>query len=65
MTLEQILAQKQQTAEGVKSCESIFALATAHGVDMPITEHVVALVHMGMTPGEMVRSLMSRDLGSE
>ena len=65
LTLEQILAQKQQTAEGVKSCESILDLAQHHGVDMPITEHVVALVHKGMTPGEMVRSLMSRDLGSE
>ena len=64
-TLEDILAQKQQTAEGVKSCRSILDLARKHDVDMPITEHVVAVVHEGMTPREMVRGLMSRETKSE
>jgi glycerol-3-phosphate dehydrogenase (NAD(P)+) len=64
-TLEEILAQKQQTAEGVKSCRSILALATKHDVDMPITQHVVSLCHEGMTPSEMVQSLMRRDTRSE
>ena len=64
-TLEQILAQKQQTAEGVKSCRSILDLARSHGVDMPMTEHVVSVVHDGMTPLDMVRSLMGRDTTSE
>jgi glycerol-3-phosphate dehydrogenase (NAD(P)+) len=64
-TLEEILAQKQQTAEGVKSCRSILALAQKHDVDMPITEHVVALCHEGMRPVEMVKSLMRRDTRSE
>ncbi len=64
-TLEDILAQKQQTAEGVKSCRSVLDLARKHDVDMPITEHVVAVVHHGMTPQEMVRGLMSRDPKSE
>jgi glycerol-3-phosphate dehydrogenase (NAD(P)+) len=64
-TLEEILAQKQQTAEGVKSCRSILDLARKHDVDMPITEHVVAVVHEGMTPREMVRGLMSRETKSE
>ena len=64
-TLEEILAQKQQTAEGVKSCRSILALAHEHDVDMPITDHVVKLCHEGMTPVEMVKSLMRRDTKSE
>ena len=64
-TLEQIQAQKTQTAEGVKSCRSILDLAWKHDVDMPITEHVVKVVHEGMTPQEMVRSLMSREAKSE
>ncbi len=64
-TLVEILAQKQQTAEGVKSCRSILDLARKHDVDMPITEHVVAVVHEGMTPTEMVRGLMSREAKSE
>jgi glycerol-3-phosphate dehydrogenase (NAD(P)+) len=64
-TIEEILGQKQQTAEGVKSCRSIHALAQKHDVDMPITAHVVALCHEGMTPVEMVKSLMGRDTKSE
>ncbi len=64
-TLEQILARKSQTAEGVKSCRSILDLARKHDVDMPITEHVVAVVHEGMTPTDMVRGLMRREAKSE
>jgi glycerol-3-phosphate dehydrogenase (NAD(P)+) len=64
-TLEEILARKQQTAEGVKSCRSILDLARKHDVDMPITEHVVKVVHEGMTPQEMVRGLMQRETKSE
>jgi glycerol-3-phosphate dehydrogenase (NAD(P)+) len=64
-TVEEILSQQQQTAEGVKSCRSILALAHKHDVDMPITDHVVKLCHEGMTPAEMVRSVMRRDIKSE
>ena len=63
-TLEQILASKT-TAEGVKSCRSILDLAWKHDVDMPITAHVVAVVHDGMSPQEMLRGLMSRGAKSE
>ena len=64
-TLEQLLAQKQQTAEGVKSCRSILDLARKHDVDMPITEQVVAVVHEGKQPKDMVRALMTREAKSE
>jgi glycerol-3-phosphate dehydrogenase (NAD(P)+) len=49
----------------VKSCRSILDLARKHDVDMPITEHVVAVVHEGMTPKDMVRGLMRREAKSE
>ena len=64
-TVEEILAHQHQTAEGVKSCRSILALARKHDVDMPITDHVVRLCHEGMTPVEMVKSVMRRDIKSE
>lgn len=64
-TLEDILSRRQQTAEGVKSCRSILDLAGKHDVDMPITEHVVKVVHEGMIPREMVRGLMARDTKAE
>ena len=64
-SLEQLLSRKSQTAEGVKSCRSILDLARKHDVLMPITEQVVAVVHEGSTPADMVRALMSREAKSE
>ena len=64
-TLAGVLAQQHQTAEGVKSCRSVLDLARRHGVDMPITEHVVAVVHEGMSLADLVRGLMSRDAKGE
>lgn len=51
---------RQQTAEGVKSCASILDLARAHGVDVPITEQVVRVVHEGVSPQDMVGVLLGR-----
>jgi len=65
MALEEVVAATRQTAEGVKSARSILALATAHGVDMPIVEHVVAAVHDGLPPAEIVSRIMSRSAKSE
>ncbi|MCU1691256.1 MAG: hypothetical protein JWM64_347 [Frankiales bacterium] len=64
-SLQDILARKQQTAEGVKSCRSILDLARKHDVDMPITEQVVAVCHDGLSPREVIRRLMSRETRSE
>jgi glycerol-3-phosphate dehydrogenase (NAD(P)+) len=65
MTLEEVVAATRQTAEGVKSAQSILALARTHHVDMPIVEHVVAAVHDGLPPQEIVRRIMSRSAKSE
>ena len=54
------IAVTRQTAEGVKSCESVLELARRHGVEMPITEVVVGVVHDGMPPAEAGELLMSR-----
>ena len=60
MTVEEVVAATRQTAEGVKSCESILDLARHHGVDVPIIENVAAVVHDGRTPEEVVTALMTR-----
>jgi glycerol-3-phosphate dehydrogenase (NAD(P)+) len=65
MTLDEVVRATRQTAEGVKSCEAILALGRRHGVEMPITEHVVAAVHDGLPPEEIVRRIMSRTAKSE
>ncbi|MGH3744425.1 MAG: NAD(P)H-dependent glycerol-3-phosphate dehydrogenase [Mycobacteriales bacterium] len=64
-TVAEVVAVTSQTAEGVKSCRAILDLAVAHGVDMPITQAVVHVVDDGMTPGDMLRSLMSREVKPE
>jgi glycerol-3-phosphate dehydrogenase (NAD(P)+) len=64
-TIDDILADTHQVAEGVKSCKSVEDLARKFDVSMPITEHVVSVVHDGMQPRDMVRSLMSREATSE
>ena len=60
MTVDEVAASTRQVAEGVKSCQSIMDLAHAHDVEMPIVEHVAALVRSEMTPREMLTSLVSR-----
>lgn len=65
MTVAEVAAVTRQTAEGVKSCRSILDLARSAGVDMPITEAVVSVVHEGRTPQEMLRGLLSRGTTSE
>ncbi|HLZ36414.1 MAG TPA: NAD(P)H-dependent glycerol-3-phosphate dehydrogenase [Mycobacteriales bacterium] len=61
LTLEQVMATMRQTAEGLKSCRSILDLARKHDVDVPIVEHVVAVVDEGVAPWAMVPSLMGRE----
>jgi len=64
-TLAQAQVATRQTAEGVKSCRSVLELARRTGVDVPITEAVEKVCYSDMTPQEMLRSLMARDMKSE
>ncbi|HEU0128023.1 MAG TPA: NAD(P)H-dependent glycerol-3-phosphate dehydrogenase, partial [Pseudonocardiaceae bacterium] len=59
-SVDEIAASTRQVAEGVKSCESIRDLATRHGVEMPIVEHVATLIRGELSPHEMMISLISR-----
>lgn len=64
-TLAETIAMTRQTAEGVKSCQSVADLARRHGVDMPITETVVDIVHNEKPPVVAVKELMSRSAKPE
>ncbi|WP_030267028.1 NAD(P)H-dependent glycerol-3-phosphate dehydrogenase [Streptomyces violens] len=65
MSLEETIAVTKQTAEGVKSCESVLDLARRHGVEMPITETVVSIVHDAKPPLVALKELMSRSAKPE
>jgi glycerol-3-phosphate dehydrogenase (NAD(P)+) len=60
MSVEEVVALTNQTAEGVKSCQSILELAQHHGIDVPIIENVAAVVHDGRAPDHVADLLMSR-----
>lgn len=64
-SLEEVEAMTSQTCEGVRSCAPILELARRHDVDMPITEQVVAVVHGGQQPREVLAALMSRATRAE
>ena len=60
-----ILAGMTMVAEGVKSCPSVLDLARRHGVEMPITEQIVAVCHHGKSAADALGALMQRSRKSE
>lgn len=65
LTVAETIESTKQTCEGYKSCQPILALARTHGVDMPITEQVVEVVHHGRSPKSMAAAFMARDTKRE
>jgi glycerol-3-phosphate dehydrogenase (NAD(P)+) len=64
-TPEQIAASTQMVAEGVKTAKSAWQLAQRHGVDVPITSQVHAIIYKGKAPKQAVRDLMTREAKPE
>jgi len=64
-TLDEVVASLGHVAEGVYSARTVAHRAAALGVDMPITQAVVALLDAKMRPAEAVAALMGRDPAAE
>jgi glycerol-3-phosphate dehydrogenase (NAD(P)+) len=64
-TIEQITAEMNMVAEGVKSSPSVVELAHRFGVEMPISEQVVAVCHQGIDAKDAMLALMTRQPKSE
>lgn len=64
-TLEQIVADLNMVAEGVKSSQAVVALGRQHGVEMPIVEAVAHVIHGEMTVDEAIADLLRRETGFE
>ncbi|MHA7264020.1 NAD(P)H-dependent glycerol-3-phosphate dehydrogenase [Arthrobacter sp. TMN-37] len=65
LTLEQVTVRMNQTAEGIKSAQAVLDLATQLGVDMPITENVVAVLQGSISVLDLGPRLLARDLKPE
>ena len=59
-SIDDIIAEMNQVAEGVKSCRTVLELAEENGVDMPIASEVVGVVHGGRSAIDAYRGLLSR-----
>lgn len=64
-TLNEVLAGMVMVAEGVTTCRSARELAHKHGVDMPITEAVYAVLFENLPARTAVTELMTRPLKAE
>lgn len=60
-SLDEILEGMTAVAEGVRTTEAVHELARRHGVEMPITAEVHAILQEGRDPREAVRNLMLRE----
>lgn len=63
--LATILSELGHVAEGVSSARATLTLARMHGVEMPITEAVSAVLFDGAVPATAVQQLLSREVKSE
>ncbi|ABR88640.1 glycerol-3-phosphate dehydrogenase (NAD(P)+) [Janthinobacterium sp. Marseille] len=63
--LEQIVVELGHVAEGVRCAQAVRQLANQHGVDMPITNAVAAVLFDGESPRDTVKRLLSRESRDE
>jgi len=59
-TIEQVIEEMDQVAEGVKSCRAVQDMARRAGVEAPITDQVVAVCHEGVSAAEAYARLLHR-----
>ena len=64
-TLDDVVAEMNMVAEGVKSTGAVLELAATHSVDMPIAAMVGAVLYEGRRPADLVPALMLREAKAE
>lgn len=64
-SLEEIVAQLSEVAEGIKTARAVKKLADSAGLEMPITNEVNAVLYDGKPARDAVAELMSRPLREE
>jgi glycerol-3-phosphate dehydrogenase (NAD(P)+) len=64
-SLKEIVATLGHVAEGVHSAREVAKLAAAHGVEMPVSAAVSAVLEGRLTPAAAVEQLLARELKME
>jgi glycerol-3-phosphate dehydrogenase (NAD(P)+) len=63
--LDDIVAEMNMVAEGVKTTAAVLEIAARERVEMPLAEHVGRVLYEGAQPAEIVSDLMLRKVKSE
>ena len=64
-TLDEVLTEMRMVAEGVRTTGAALALGARHGIELPITAQMAAVLDGQSTPREAVEALMVRPQRSE
>ncbi len=64
-TIEQIIAEMDQVAEGVKTARVVTELAAQYGIEMPIASEVYAVVAEGRSAADAYAGLLGRSITAE
>ena len=64
-SLEQIIEEMNEVAEGVKTAKVVMELANDYNVDMPISHEVYKVLYEGNTANDAFRGLIRIESGSE
>lgn len=61
LSVAETIEVTHQTCEAYRSCQPILELARQHGVEMPITEQVVNVLHHGAAVSTLAAAFMARE----
>lgn len=64
-SIDEIVAEMNMVAEGIKTSKVVVEVAEQYGVDMPIAQEIHAVVHQGRSAADAYRGLLRRDSRSE
>jgi glycerol-3-phosphate dehydrogenase (NAD(P)+) len=64
-SLEDILKEMNMVAEGVNTAAALLSLARDNHIELPITEQVHSILHLGNSPMDAIRAIMERPLRRE
>ena len=64
-SLEQIISEMNEVAEGVKTAKVVMELAKEYDIDMPISKEIYKVLYEGNTVNDAFRGLIKHEVGSE
>ena len=64
-SLEQIINEMNEVAEGVKTAKVVMELAKEYKIDMPIAEEIYKVLYEGNTVNDAFKGLINYEIGSE